>query len=225
MPKSSRRRRCPPTGGRLTESIPILLSAAGKPPLAMAVGCRNIDAGGRSDRHRWRLIGRFWTRGVNLERMTDRASQETAAHPLHLPWVGVVPRKDPTGFSYATGLSKGSLMAGWVSPDPGWGRAGLSRCAAGVCGERAGILPEYPGGHLSAPGYISVASKSDRAAMADSVRRGVPSWAVAESSPARTCLPIANRVFGPKALHSPSSQATVPDAQREEFFRLRYRVC
>lgn len=224
MPKSSRRRRCPPTGGRLTESIPILLSAAGKPPLAMAVGCRNIDAGGRSDRHRWKLIGRFWTRGVNLERMTDRASQETAAHPLHLPWVGVVPRKDPTGFSYATGLSKGSLMAGWVSPDPGWGRAGLSRCAAGVCGERAAILPEYPGGHLSAPRYISVASKSDTA-MADSVRRGVPSWAVAESSPARTCLPIANRVFGPKALHSPSSQATVPDAQREEFFRLRYRVC
>ena len=63
----------------------------------------------------------------------------------------------------------------------------MGRSAAGVCGERAGIPPEYPGGHLSAPGYISVVSKSDRAAMADSVearcpflgRRGVESGAPA----------------------------------------------
>ena len=174
MPKSSRRRRCPPTGGRLTESIPILLSAAGKPPLAMAVGCRNIDAGGRSDRHRWKLIGRFWTRGVNLERMRDRPSQETAAHPPQSSLGRRRLGKDTTGLSHATDLSKGSLMTGWVSPDPGWGRAGLGRCAAGVCGERAGIPPEGHGGHLSAPGYISVVSKSDRAAMADSVEARCP---------------------------------------------------
>ena len=48
------------------------------------------------------------------------------------------PGKDPSGLSHATDLSKGSLMTGWVSPDPAWERAGLGRCAAGVPGERAG---------------------------------------------------------------------------------------
>ena len=85
------------------------------------------------------------------------------------------PGKDPSGLSHATDLSKGSLMTGWVSPDPAWERAGLGRCAAGVHEERAGIPPEYPGGHLSAPGYICVVSKSDRAAMADSVEARRPS--------------------------------------------------
>ena len=136
------------------------------------------------------------------------------------------PGKDPTGLSHATDLSKGSFMTGWVSPDPGWGRAGLGRCAAGVCGERAGISTRvsWRPPFCSRIHFSRLKAAIERQWQIRS-KRGVPSWVVAESSPARTCLSIANRVFGPKALHSPSSQATVPDAQREEFFRLRYRVC
>ena len=89
MPKSAPAAARSTDRGRLTESMPILLSAAGKPPLAMAVSCRNIDAGGRSDRHRWRLIRKILDQGCQFG--TDDRSPEPKKprrHPLHR--VGVV---------------------------------------------------------------------------------------------------------------------------------------
>ena len=135
------------------------------------------------------------------------------------------PGKDPSGLSHATDLSKGSLMTGWVSPDPAWERAGLGRCAAGVPGERAGHSTRVSW-RPPLCSRIHFCRLKERSSGNGRFGRSAASFrVVAESSPARTCLPIAHRVFGPKALHSPSSEATVPDAQREEFFRLRYRVC